>query len=269
MSLLFSISLIKPFVSVGRLSLPTYGIMMVLAFIVAGFIFYLLAPRADLPRADAFNLLALIMVGGVVGAKVFYLLTLIPYWRAIAAAGWQAALELIASGGMVFYGGLLGGLLMLAGYLRKYKLPFLPTLDIAAAALPAGHAIGRLGCFSVGCCYGLPSKHGILMPHSLIAPRDVPLVPTQLIESAFCLLLAVVLYLILRRKPRPGLVTSLYLVAYSIFRFVIEFWRGDVLRGFIGPFSLSQWISLTIVLALAIYRTVTWRRGKKPGRTDR
>lgn len=265
---LFSLNFIKPFVSVGRLTLPTYGIMMVLAFSVAGLIFYLLAPRADLPRPDAFNLLALIMVGGVVGAKVFYLLTLLPYWRAIAAAGWQAVLELIAGSGMVFYGGLLGGLLMLAGYLRKYKLPFLPTLDIAAAALPVGHAIGRLGCFSVGCCYGLPSQHGLLMPHSLIAPRDVPLVPTQLIESAFCLLLAAVLYLILRRKPRPGFVTGLYLVAYSVFRFVIEFWRGDVLRGFIGPFSLSQWTSITIVLALAIYLTVTWRRRKDPGKTE-
>lgn len=253
---LLFVSFIKPFVSVGRLTLPTYGIMMVLAFIVAGIIFYLLAPRADLPRADAFNLLALILVGGVVGAKVFYFLTLIPYWRAIAASGWQTVLELIAGGGMVFYGGLIGGLLMLVGYLKKYKLPFLPTLDIAAVALPVGHAIGRLGCFSVGCCYGVPSSCGILMPHSLIAPRDVPLVPTQLIESAFCLLLAVVLYLILRKKNRPGLVTGIYLIAYSSFRFVIEFWRGDVLRGFIGPFSLSQWISITIVLLVAVYLRV-------------
>lgn len=253
---LLFVSFIKPFVSVGRLTLPTYGIMMVLAFIVAGIIFYLLAPRADLPRADAFNLLALILVGGVVGAKVFYFLTLIPYWRVIIASGWQAVLELIAGGGMVFYGGLLGGLLMLVVYLKKYKLPFMPTLDIAAVALPVGHAIGRLGCFSVGCCYGVPSICGILMPHSLIAPRDVPLVPTQLIESAFCLLLAVVLYLILRKKPRPGLVTGIYLIAYSSFRFVIEFWRGDVLRGFIGPFSLSQWISITIVLLVAVYLRV-------------
>lgn len=253
---LLFINFIKPFVSVGRLTLPTYGIMMVLAFIVAGIIFYLLAPRADLPRADAFNLLALILVGGVVGAKVFYFLTLIPYWRVIIASGWQAVLELIAGGGMVFYGGLLGGLLMLVVYLKKYKLPFMPTLDIAAVALPVGHAIGRLGCFSVGCCYGVPSICGILMPHSLIAPRDVPLVPTQLIESAFCLLLAVILYLVLRKKPRPGLVTGIYLIAYSSFRFVIEFWRGDVLRGFIGPFSLSQWISITIVLLVAVYLRV-------------
>lgn len=251
--LLFS-AFIRPFVSVGRLTLPTYGIMLALAFIIAGIIFYLLAPRAGLPRADAFNVLALILVGGVVGAKLFYLLTLIPHWRELAAAGWRAVLEQIASGGMVFYGGLVGGLLMLVGYLRKYKLPFLPSLDIAAVALPVGHAIGRLGCFSVGCCYGVPSEHGILMPHSLIAPRDVPLVPTQLIESGFCLLLAVVLYLILRRKPRPGVVTSIYLVAYSVFRFVIEFWRGDVMRGFIGPFSLSQWMSVVILVGVVLYQ---------------
>lgn len=251
--LLFS-SFIQPFVSVGRLTLPTYGIMLALAFIVAGIIFYLLAPRADLPRPDAFNVLALILVGGVVGAKLFYLLTLIPHWKKLAASGWQAVLEQIASGGMVFYGGLLGGFLMLVGYLRRYKLPFWPTLDIAAVALPVGHAIGRVGCFSVGCCYGVPSKHGILMPHSLIAPRDIPLVPTQLIESAFCLLLALVLFLILRKKPRPGVVTGIYLVAYSVFRFVIEFWRGDVVRGFIGPLSLSQWISIVIItIVLAVF----------------
>ncbi|NLV98700.1 MAG: prolipoprotein diacylglyceryl transferase [Clostridiaceae bacterium] len=265
--LLFT-NFIKPFVSVGRLRLPTYGIMMVLAFIIAGIVFYLLAPRAGLPRADAFNLLALILVGGVLGAKVFYLFTMIPYWRAIAAGGWQAVLELLAGGGMVFYGGLLGGFMMLVGYLRKYQLPFLPTLDVAAVALPVGHAIGRLGCFSVGCCYGIPSKHGILMPHSLFAPRDVPLVPTQLIESAFCLLLAVVLYLILRRGTRPGLVTEFYLLAYSIFRFVIEFWRGDVLRGFIGPFSLSQWISVVIVLVVVLYQIMASRRGEKSGKTE-
>ncbi|MDD4541045.1 MAG: prolipoprotein diacylglyceryl transferase [Eubacteriales bacterium] len=260
MSVCLFLAYIKPFVSVGRLTLPTYGLMLALAFLLAGLVFYLLAPRAGLPRLDAFNILALVLVGGLVGAKLLYLLTLIPYWRELAAGGWRALLEQVAGGGMVFYGGLLGGVLMLVGYLKKYKLPFLPSLDIAAVAVPVGQAIGRVGCFSVGCCYGVPSKHGLLLPHSLIAPRDVPLVPTQLIETVFCLVLAALLYLLLRRGPRAGVVTSIYLVAYSVFRFVIEFWRGDVVRGFIGPLSLSQWISIIIVLLVLGYQLLSRRQ---------
>lgn len=262
----YFLNFIKPFVSIGRLTLPTYGIMMVLAFLVAGTVFYLLAPRVGLPRPDAFNAVALIFVGGLVGAKLFYLLSLIPYWRVLFTHGWQAVLAEIVSGGMVFYGGLIGGLIVLLIYLKKFKLPLAGSFDIAAIALALGHAIGRLGCFSVGCCYGVPSRHGILMPHSIIAPNDIRLVPTQLIESAFLLLLALVLYLLLRKSPRPGVVMKTYLVAYAVFRFVLEFWRGDRVRGFIGPFSVSQWISLLLLAALLVYELS--KKLRSPSKTD-
>lgn len=244
-----------PFITIGQLQIPTYGLMLVLAFAGAGIVFYRLAPRAGLPRSDAFNALALMVVGGGVGAKLAYMLGLLPHWRELRPYGWRIWLSELAGGGMVFYGGMIGGLLVLFLYLRHFNLPVPATLDVAAVALPLGQAIGRLGCFSVGCCYGLPWQHGIALPHSLIAPRGIPLVPTQLIESSFCLLLSVALYLYFRKGPETGSTVRLYLLGYGIFRFLIEFLRGDVLRGFIGPLSVSQWISLAaIAFAVLSYR---------------
>lgn len=108
------------------------------------------------------------------------------------------------------------------------------------------HMFGRLGCFFAGCCYGREANWGVVFMHSLNAPNGVPLIPVQLFEAAFNLLMLVAILIIRPERKRQGLLLPLYLIAYAIGRFILEFFRGDMGRG-IFLFSTSQWISLFVL----------------------
>ena len=122
------------------------------------------------------------------------------------------------------------------------------------------HAFGRAGCFLTGCCYGLPHPRlGISFSRSLIAPNGVPLLPVQLYGAGLELLLFICLYRGCRRKSDGYRLLGFYLFLYGLARFGLEFLRGDAYRGFWGPFSTSQWISLPTVF-LGIYLLVRVER---------
>ena len=119
--------------------------------------------------------------------------------------------------------------------------------------VPLVHGFGRVGCFLTGCCYGVPSRFGIAFSHSPIAPNGVRLLPVQLIEAA-C---EGVLFFALTRpgaQRRGGRwMLGVYLASYGVLRFILEFFRGDDYRGFLGALSLSQVISIaTLLLAAAL-----------------
>lgn len=157
-------------------------------------------------------------------------------------------LEKYLYSGLVFYGGLYDCLLALLCYCRANRLdisvlcPYLP-------AIPLFHAFGRIGCFCMGCCYGIVSVHGIRFTQSQIAPNGIPLIPVQLIEAAAELLIFVVLVCLLKKRPSTGQVFGLYLLLYGIVRFFLEFLRGDQYRGFLFALSISQIISLVGIAA--------------------
>jgi phosphatidylglycerol:prolipoprotein diacylglycerol transferase len=166
------------------------------------------------------------------------------------------SLETLRSGG-VYYGGFLAAVVVGIVYMRRHHLPVWKMTDCYAPGLALGQAIGRLGCFSAGCCYGKPTSSvlGVVFknPYSLQTvgvPLMVPLHPTQLYEAIANLIIFVTLWLALRRKRFNGQVFILYLFMYSIARFFVEFLRGDADRGFLfeGRLSTSQAISLTLVI---------------------
>lgn len=230
-----------PFIQALGRTLPTYGVLVLLAGIFGGALCALRAPRQGVNREDAVFAWLLACVMGMLGGKMLYVLTALPY---IFGGGWAALYAAGTNGGFVFYGGVLGGALAVVGYARRYKLALLPLLDLLAPGTALASAVGRLGCHAVGCCHGTVSLWGIRFANSPVAPNGVTLVPVQLMESGFCLLLSIGLCAF-QRRPRPsGLSAGLYLCIYAVGRFVLEFWRGDVQRGFIGMFSTSQMIAL-------------------------
>lgn len=173
--------------------------------------------------------------------------------------------------GKTFYGGLIGGaavfFLLYFTLVRKFcpqdvKKEFGNALGIGACSVAIAHAIGRMGCFFNGCCYGKETDSWIGIYFESIH-RTV--IPTQLIEAIFLFLLfALLSFLLFRTKINPMYV---YLVLYGVFRFVIEFWRDDE-RGasFIPALSPSQVVSLVCVLlggALLVYDFVRSRRQKQ------
>lgn len=158
------------------------------------------------------------------------------------------------SSGFVVYGGIIGGIAAGLVYCRIKKINFLKHLDLFVPSLALAQGFGRIGCLLAGCCYGEEAHgwFGITFHHSDNAPNDVALVPTQIMESMFSFGLCLVLILLAKRINKDGLVAAAYLILYSLGRFVIEFYRGDIIRGQIGLLSTSQFIALMVVIATSL-----------------
>ena len=170
-------------------------------------------------------------------------------------------------GGMVFYGGLFGALIGAAWYIRAMKMPFHPYMDIMAFCIPLFHGFARIGCFLGGCCYGVESRYGFIFDSSPdITANGVRRFPVQLLEAGLEFLLFALLLLLFRKKKCGGRLMAVYLVCYAVIRFFDEFLRGDSARGFVGPLSTSQFISLLILAAVPVLLLL---RRHKAGKSEK
>ena len=249
---------------IGSFFLPTYGVLVAVAFLTALALIGRLAQRAGIPQEAVMNLGIYCALAAIAGAKLMMILVDIPYYT--ANPGEIFSLASLQAGG-VFYGGLIAALLTAVFYMRRAKLPPLRTADVFAPGIALGHAIGRLGCFSAGCCWGVPTH----LPWAVTfqnpaanrlvgVPLGVPLHPTQLYESLAEALIFVVLYRRIRKPHPTGAIISLYLMLYSTARFAVEFVRyHEQTNPFGGPLDTSQWISLGLLVLGGLY----WLRLRK------
>jgi len=152
----------------------------------------------------------------------------------------------ILYGGSVFYGGVIGGLIGAFIFCAIKRIILIEILDVLFSLLPLGQSIGRIGCYLNGCCYG---RHydGILSVHYTVDGVSTRVFPTWFFEAGFCLILAIYFQVFCRTTKR-GIHTAVYLLAYSAFRFGIEFLRGDAIRGVFGWISTSQIISILFLI---------------------
>jgi len=235
----------------GSFYIPTYGVLVALGFLAGLAVTTRLARRVGLPSEQITNLAVYCAIAGIVGAKLFmFLFDLRDY---INDPGQIFSLETLQAAG-VFHGGFIVALLVAIWYMRKYTLPVLGTMDVFAPGVAIGQAIGRIGCFAAGCCWGkecsLPWGVRFRSNFASPVPLDKTLHPVQLYESAADLLIFAILYYRATRKHAPGQIIGLYLTLYSVARFTIEFFRVHE-QSLIGPFSITQWIALGL-LALGI-----------------
>ena len=183
------------------------------------------ADHPSLPRAVVADLGPWLIVGGLVGARLWYVVS---YWNDDFAGRSLWEIFNLRAGGMVFYGGLAGAAVAAALFARTRQLPLWELADVLAPSIALGHAFGRVGCFTNGCCYGGPTQlpWGVQLPD---APAgQVALVhPTQLYEAVLLLGLCAVLAWQYRRKRFAGHTFALYLIAYAFLRFALEYFRGD------------------------------------------
>lgn len=268
-------------------TLHTYGVLLALAFLAALGLASRQARREGLPAERIADMAVFVIVAGLLGAKVLLVLV---EWQGYGAqfrdalatfsaqgfgAGmrrlWEELLGLLQSGG-VFYGGLLGAIPAAAWCIRRYGLPFWQTADALAPAVILGQAVGRLGCFSAGCCYGRETDvawavtfRDAYAMRQVGARVDVPLHPTQIYESLACFLILAVLLWLSGHKRFHGQVLTAYLMLYAAARFTIEFYRGDP-RGavFGGALSTSQFIAVLLFLGAAL--VTPWLMKSRPAR---
>lgn len=247
--------------SLGNFFLPTYGLLVAAAFLIGLWLSQKLARRSGLDPEKIANLAVYCALTGLLGAK---LLMFVFDWHiySLDPASIFSLSTLMSAG--VFHGGLVLALAFAVVYLRRQKMPFLASADVLAPGLTMGHAIGRLGCFAAGCCWGTRcDRPWAVTFRSRDAedltgvPLGVPLHPAQLYEMALLIGLFFFLWKRFARPHPPGRILAEYLVYSSLIRFGVEFFRAHAQAlPFGGPFSLTQWISIF----LAILGIVLWTK---------
>jgi phosphatidylglycerol:prolipoprotein diacylglycerol transferase len=264
---------IYPFIiHVGPLEITGYGLMLMVGFLMGGWLIARQLRENKFKEDYAADVVAAAVIGGIIGAKLWY----------VALTRDPGAL--FSRGGLVWYGGFIGG--AVAVILNSWRLgvPLRWTMQLAAPALAAAYALGRVGCFLVNDDYGRPSSlpwavkfpeglppstagnlhhlFGVPVPAGIDPSTVLAVHPTQLYEVA-AMLVAFALLWSLRNRGRPiGWLFGLYLVLAGVERFLVEIVRAKDDR-FLGPFTLAQ-LSSVIIVAIGIALMVTWWRGASP-----
>lgn len=233
----------------------SYGVCAVAGFLVCAAVGTWMGARYKVPFEDI--LLYMLAIGGglLVGGHLLYgvthmgeLIALLGRLGSLSAREFLAGLVTLF-GGMVYYGGFIGGAVGLMIYTRFNKNhPRAVAFDLYGVTIPLFHTFGRIGCFLGGCCYGQECSWGFVAHGNTLVPElnDVRRLPVPLIEACcnFCIFL-VLLYLF-RKEAQKGMLMFWYMVIYAPVRFVLEFFRGDLVRGFLWGLSTSQWVSILL-----------------------
>jgi phosphatidylglycerol:prolipoprotein diacylglycerol transferase len=238
----------------GPFTVYSYGVLVAAGFIAGLWYAYKQAPRAGLDPRKVWNLGIYGILVALAVSKLWLFFSNLHYYLAYPREIFSVAT--IESGG-VFYGGVIGGLAWVLLYTHFQKMPVLSVLDVSAAGLALGHGIGRIGCFTAGCCYGKPTTlpWGVTFTNPFAArlsgtPLHVALHPTQLYEAGAEFLNFLMLIWLGTRQRFSGQLIGAYFILYGIERGTIEFFRGDPGRTlmFHDSVSLMQFVSVGLIL---------------------
>lgn len=263
------------FISIGPLQIHSYGVMMALGFMAGLGNWILLGRREGHTAQFCTDLMFWVIVSGIVGARLAYVLE---NWTVYAAD--PLSIIRVDQGGLIFYGGFIAAAAAVVMFGRRNRIPAASLFDFVVTSVPLSHALGRIGCFLNGCCFGsctASAPHVQFPQHSIPwysqlragiieshAAWSKPVHPVQLYEAAFNLVVYGLLVWLFRRKLRPGMVAGIYLVLYAIGRFSLEFMRGD--RGerlAVQQLSIGQFVSLLVLAAGVVILAVIHHKERK------
>ena len=245
--------------------LYSYGFMAMLGFVAAVLVARWRAKRVGVSPENAADVAMFALLGGIIGSRVFYVIQNGDHYFDTSRPDWSFLdFFKLWEGGLVFYGGFIGAVILAGIVMRVRKEKVLPMLDVLAPSLALGHAFGRIGCLMRGCCYGKPVSEGawwgIRFPdnalpyatesaclHGKLIPAGTPLFPTQIVSAIDLLIVFGLLSFYFKRRRGKGEVFALYLMLYSVHRFAVEFFRGDTRAP--GALSPAQWIGLVAFFA--------------------
>jgi len=243
--------------SIGHITIYSYGIMFATAFAIGIYLAQRKAACSGIDTKVIMDIGVYLLISSLVGARLFYVMDNLEWYI-------RHPVEIVFSRtGFVFYGGFIFAVITMLCYLRKYKLSVLKIADIFGPSVAIGEAIGRIGCFLHGCCYGHPTNlpFGVYFPEGAPATQffgHIAVHPTQIYLSIAGIIVFIILTMV---KPGfNGKICSLYLILHALFRFGIEYLRGDSASIFLG-FNGAQLISVLI----GICGVVLWIKAKKIG----
>jgi len=240
---------------IGPLTIYSYGLMLAIAVLVCAKLMSRDAQRQQISAEVVYDLIFWCVVCGIIGGRIYFILLNLAYF-----ISHPFEVIMIQNGGLAWQGALTGGSIGGLSYIRLKRLPLPLMLDLSAPYIALGQAIGRIGCFLNGCCYGREVSWGLYFP-----VHDARLHPTQLYSSAGLLFVFFILKKFQNRSAVPGRVMVCYLILASAQRFVIEFFRADHEILWAG-LSIYQIVSIAILLigiwlnAILVFR---YRRRQK------
>lgn len=239
-----------------HISVPSYTVMAAIGALSAVILIYFRLEKYELSFLNFLKMFAVCAVFGFLGSRVVYVFSRMPWL--ISNFNIKNFISTIVGGGLVFYGGLLGVLLAVFICCKKKDIDSKKVYEMIAPAIPLFHAFGRIGCFMSGCCYGVELK----TPISFFGIVFFNRIPTQLIETLFELLMFVIIMIIQKASKHIDSL-KFYMITYAVFRFFIEFFRGDMVRGFYFGFSTSQIISMGIIIFYLVKKVSSKRQDNK------
>ena len=251
--------------------LGMYGVMTIIGAAFCVLVGYFLIKKFGITWMDMALVMIAALIGILVVSHIVYGISNIPKLAVIIQnIGKLTFIQFITLlgecfGGMVFYGGFIGGALGVIVYCKKIdkSLNTNEFLDIYAVLIPLFHTFGRIGCFLGGCCYGIESEFGFTVNDNKLNPfiNGVNRLPIQLIESGCNLLIFLFILYLFKKDFMKDRLIYIYMIIYPVVRFVLEFFRGDEYRGFLFGLSTSQWISI-VLFVFAIVMLIV-KRGQR------
>ncbi|MGL5243954.1 MAG: prolipoprotein diacylglyceryl transferase [Sarcina sp.] len=237
----------------------SYGFMIGIGIISAIFLFTNRAKKLGYNEDSLFNLIILTVLGGILGGKLLYIITDFSYIKDNPTTIFTEF-----GYGFVIYGAIILGGLSVILYCKIKGWSILEIADLLVPALALAQGFGRIGCFSAGCCYGAETTSilSVVFPQGGLAPAGVHLHPTQLYCVIFDFTLAGFLLWYSKKKRAKGKTFAMYLIIYSIGRFLVEFLRNDP-RGNVGVLSTSQFISIFILILGIVIFNINKKKGRK------
>lgn len=245
--------------SLFGIKIKSYGLMIAIGIIVAASLFINKGKKRGYDEDSLINMIIFAVIGGILGGKGLFIITEI---KDIIK---EPSILLNFGYGFVIYGAIGGGALAIYLYCRKKKWTILDILDITVPGLAIAQGFGRIGCFLAGCCYGAQTDLpiGVVFPQGSLAPSGIHVHPTQIYSSVFDFILGFFLLYYSKKKRADGKVMGMYLIIYSIGRFLVEFLRNDP-RGNVGVLSTSQFIAIfTLLLGIIIFNINKFVKGEK------
>ena len=229
--------------TIGSFTIHGYGLMIGLGVAAALLLGDYRAKKKGLNGDYIYGMTFAAVILGFIAARILFIIT---EWKDFL----QNPMNYLAGSGFVVYGGIIGGAITIYVYCKMKKIDMLAYLDLMIPSVALAQGFGRIGCFLAGCCYGKETNSwlGVVFTNSDFAPNGVKLLPTQLFMAAGDWLIMALLLWYASKKPMRGKTTALYLILYSVGRFIVEFLRNDD-RGVVGSLSTSQFIAVFTFMA--------------------
>lgn len=248
--------------TIGPVTIHGYGLMIGLGVMAALLLGDYRSKKFGLNGDHIYGMTFSAVILGFVAARILFIIT---EWKDFL----QNPMQYLAGAGFVVYGGIIGGALTIYGFCKIKKIDMLAYLDLMIPSVALAQAFGRVGCFLAGCCYGreTDSLLGVVFTNSDFAPNGVKLLPTQLFMAGGDLVIMAVLLWYATKRPMRGRTSALYLMLYSIGRFIIEFFRNDD-RGTVGMLSTSQFIAVFTLIAGVLGFFVIMPKLSQKGKTE-